>query len=184
MTRLTTLTCATVAAMLLLQGPAFAQPSTGQQLRGFIRNSVDSKSAYVGQTVYVDNVASSDGSVQNATLRGRVSAVQHAGQGTPGKIQLHFSSLVLHNGRSYYVDGQVSQMNANTKSNALKEAGGAVAGMLVGNAIFKTLFHSSLGGAVGAAGGFLVAKNNKENMTVPAGSVISVYLASVSLRQS
>jgi hypothetical protein len=184
MTRLTRFTGAALVAMLLLPATALAQPSAGTQLRGLLRNSVDSKGAYVGQAVYVDNVASADGSIQGATLRGTVAAVQHAGQGTPGKLQLHFSSLLLQNGRHYYVDGRVTQMNANTKSNALKEAGGAVAGMLVGNAVFKTLFHSSLGGAVGAAGGFLVAKNNKENMTVPAGSVISVYLASVALRQS
>ncbi len=173
-----------VAAMLLFQGVALAQPTTGTQLRGFMRNSVDTKSAYAGQAVYVDNVASSDGSIQGAELRGTVASVTKAGQGTPGRIQLHFSSLVLRNGRKYYVDGRVTSMTANTKSNAAKEAGGAVVGMLVGNAIFKTLFHSSLGGAVGAAGGYLAAKNNRQNMTVPAGSVISVTLASVALRQS
>jgi hypothetical protein len=182
--RLTRLASATVVALLLVQGMALAQPTTGTQLRGLTRNSVDTKSAYVGEPVYADNVASADGSIQGAELRGTVASVTRAGQGTPARIQLHFSSLVLRNGRKYYVDGRVTSMSANTKSNGLKEAGGAVAGMLVGNAIFKTLFQSSLGGAVGAAGGFLVAKNNRQNMTVPAGSVISVALESVALRQS
>ena len=66
----------------------------------------------------------------------------------------------------------------NTKSNALKEAGGALAGMLVGNAIGKTLFHTGAGGAVGAIGGFAVAKNNRSNVVVPAGSNVVVQIVS------
>jgi hypothetical protein len=69
-------------------------------------------------------------------------------------------------------------MQANTKSNALKEVGGAVAGMLVGNMIGKTIFHTGIGGLLGAAGGFLIAKNNHQNVVVPAGTAVRVTLRS------
>ena len=47
------------------------------------------------------------------------------------------------------------------------------------NAVLALMFQSSAGGLIGAAGGFLVAKNNRENMTIPAGSIIAVQLGSV-----
>jgi hypothetical protein len=66
-------------------------------------------------------------------------------------------------------------MAAKTKSNVLKEAGGALAGMLAGNAVGK-MVGVGAGGLIGAAGGFLIAKNSRENMTVAAGSVVNVEL--------
>jgi uncharacterized membrane protein len=71
----------------------------------------------------------------------------------------------------------VTQLQAQTKNNGLKEAGGALAGMLVGNAITKTIFGIAGGGLVGAVGGFLIAKNNRENMTIPANSTVTVRVA-------
>ena len=182
--RVAALVAMTAAALPLTQAAAVAQPTSGMEVRGTIRNEVDTKGAYVGQDVIVDNVASSNGSIQNATLRGTVTSVQRAGQGKPARIQMHFNYLRLSNGTTYAISGQVLSMNAQTKSNAVKEAGGALAGMLVGNAIFKTLFASSAGGVIGAAGGFLVAKNNRENMTIPAGSIIAVQLSNVRRQSS
>jgi hypothetical protein len=49
--------------------------------------------------------------------------------------------------------------------------------MLVGNAITKTIFGIAGGGLVGAVGGFLIAKNNRENMTIPANSTVTVRVA-------
>jgi hypothetical protein len=170
-------------ALFALPAAASAQPAPGTELRGLMRNTIDTKTAYVGQEVYVDDVASSNGRIQNATLRGTVRNVVRASQGRPAKLMLRFTTLTLRNGTVYRIDGTATGVNARTKNNALKEAGGAVAGMLVGNAIFKTLFQSSAGGLLGAAGGFLVAKNNRENMSIAAGSVVVVTISS-SRRQS
>jgi hypothetical protein len=79
-------------------------------------------------------------------------------------------------GATYSVRGVVTGIQKVTKSNALKEVGGALAGMIVGNIIGKTVFHTSVGGLAGAAGGYLLAKNSRENMTVPAGSTVTVKL--------
>lgn len=173
------LVCATAIA-------AQAALTSGSLLNGTISQSYSSKNAYVGQAVALRNVTSDDGSgsVSSGTLYGTVSSVQKAGQGRPGRIAFRFTRLVTGSGATYAVDTSVTKMKANTSNNTLKEAGGALAGMLVGNMIGKTLFHLSGGGLVGAAGGFLLAKNNKQDISVPAGSIVQVQVNSVSRRQS
>lgn len=174
-------TAAAVVSILMVAQIASAAPYSGEQLAGVVTTSVDTKDAYVGEPVTLTRVSSEDGSVKNARMYGTVTRVVRAGQGRPAQLQITFTRLVLPNGRTYAVDGIVSGMQAQTKSNALKEVGGAVAGLIVGNIIGKTIFHAStgIGGFLGAAGGYLVAKNNKQNMTVPSGSVIRVTLRSV-----
>lgn len=172
------LVCATaIAAQAALQ--------SGSLLNGTITQNYSSNHAYVGQSVVLQNVTSNDGSgyISGGTLYGHVSYVQPAGQGRPGKIGFRFTRLVSSRG-TYGVDAVVTQTQTQTKNNALKEAGGALAGMLVGNAIGKTLFHVGGFGFLGAAGGFLLAKNNRQNVNITAGSVVQVQLNSVTRRQS
>jgi len=177
---------ALIALLFVTTIAANAALTQGTLLDGTINADYSSNHAYTGQSVTVSNVRSDDGSgtVRNATLYGYVSAVQKAGQGTPGKIRFRFTELVNGNGVRYTIDSRVTNVNVQTKNNAGKEAGGALAGMLVGNAIGKTLFGISGGGLVGAAGGFLLAKNNRQNVDVPAGSYIQVEILSVTRRQS
>ncbi|MGZ3506514.1 MAG: glycine zipper domain-containing protein [Vulcanimicrobiaceae bacterium] len=165
-------------AFFMVGQVASAAPVAGTRLSGTIAQSVDTKTAYVGQRVELTNVRSTDGSISGARMYGTVTSVQRAGQGRPAKLQVTFSRLVLANGSSYAVNGVVTGMQATTKNNALKEAAGAVGGMLIGNMIGKTVFHSSMGGLLGAAGGFMIAKNNRENMSVTQGSTVNVELRS------
>jgi hypothetical protein len=176
-----------VALLLtLLTAPAFADLQAGTLLNGTITENYSSNHAYVGQPVKLTHVTNDNGSgtVTGGTLYGTVSSVQAAGQGRPGRIAFSFTRLVLPSGATYRVNTTVTKMAANTKSNALKEAGGALAGMLVGNMIGKTLFHTGIGGVVGAAGGFLAAKNNRENVNVSSGSVVQVQVNSITRRQA
>lgn len=165
---------------------AQAALTSGSLLNGTINQDLSSNHARVGQTVTLSNVTSADGSgsVTGGTLYGHVSSVQPAGQGRPGKIALNFTRLVTGAGTTYSVDTTVTQTQTSTKSNAAKEAGGALAGMLLGNMIGKTIFHSSAGGFLGATGGFLLAKNNKENVNIPHGTIVQVRVNSVTRRQS
>jgi hypothetical protein len=173
------LVCATVVA-------AQAALTTGSLLDGTITQTYSSKDAYAGQAVVLRNVTSDDrsGSVSNGTLYGYVSSVQKASQGKAGRIGFTFTKLVTGSGATYAVNTTVTQMEANTKNNGVKEAGGALGGMLVGNAIGKTLFHASGFGAIGAVGGFLLAKNNRQDISVPAGTVVQVQINSITRRQS
>ena len=165
---------------------AQAALTSGSLLNGTLNQNLSSNHAYVGEPVSLSNVTSDDGSgsVTGGTLYGSVTAVQKAGQGRPGRIELRFTRLVTRGGAVYSVNTTVTKTNTQTKNNALKEAGGAVAGMLVGNMIGKTIFHTGAGGLLGAAGGFLLAKNNKENVNIPAGSIVQVQVNSVVRRQS
>lgn len=172
---------AAVLSILMVTQVASAAPYAGQQYAGVITTNVDTGSANVGQAVTLRNVTSENGAVHGATMYGTVTRVVRAGQGRPAQVQMTFNRLVLSNGTTYAIDGVVTGMQSKTKSNTLKEVGGAVAGMIVGNIIGKTIFHASsgIGGFLGAAGGYLIARNNKQNMSVPAGSAIRVTLRTV-----
>ncbi len=167
------------AALLLLPVAAAAQPAPGTSLNGTLQQSLDTKSVEVGQPVTLTNVSSANGSgaIVGARLAGEVTKVVRAGQRRTAQLQIRFTRLRLADGASYDVDGAVTGMKANTKNNALKEVGGALGGLIVGNVLGKAVGVNG-GGLVGAAGGFLLAKNSKENMSVGAGSVVTVQLQS------
>lgn len=160
-----------------------AAPVAGGTYYGVIQQTVDTGSAYVGMPVTAKNVTSASGASGGGTLYGTVTSVQKAGQGRPARLQITFTRFVASDGSVYAVDGVVNGMQAQTRTNAGKEAVGAVAGMLVGNAIGKAVFHTNVGGFLGAAGGFLVAKNNRQNMAVASGTTVTVYMRSVRLQR-
>lgn len=169
---------AVLTAGLLLGGAgvAVAQPAPGMTLTGIMTSSLDSVHAYVGEDVAVTDVSSSDGRIRDATMQGTVTHVIPAGQGRNAEIGMHFDYLRLANGRTYEISGVIQSMQVNTKSNAAKEAGGALVGMLAGNALGKAVLGISGLGIAGAVGGYLVARNNKANVVIPANSAITVRL--------
>jgi hypothetical protein len=177
---------AIAAIFALSTAAALADLGTGTLLNGTITQAYSSKDAYVGQPVKLTNVTNDNGSgtVVGGTLYGRVSEVQKASQGRAGKIAFSFTRLVTQSGNTYSVDGEVTKMKAVTQNNALKEAGGALVGMLVGNALFKSLLHMGGGGIIGAAGGYLIAKNSRENISVAQGTIVQVQLNSITRRQA
>ncbi len=160
---------------------AGAAPSADTQYAGVITQSIDTANAYVGQPITLRDVISEDGNVTGAMLTGRVEHVVSAAQGRRAELEMIFTKLTLSDGAQYAVDGVVTGMQANTKSNAGREILGTVAGVLVGNIIAKSIFHASggAGGFLGAAGGYLIASNMKENMVVPNDSVVRVTLKSL-----
>lgn len=171
-----------LSAVALLIGCVLSVPQiasaqyAGAQYSGRLNKSVSTANAYVGEPIALTGVRTANGT---GTMYGTITQVVRAGQGRPAQLKMSFTRLVMNSGASYSINGVVTGMQANTKNNALKEAGGAVAGMIAGNIIGKTVFHTGLGGFLGAVGGYLIAKNNKQNMTVPAGSVVKVQLRSV-----
>jgi hypothetical protein len=152
------------------------QFATAGDFTGQLDTALDSKSAFVGQSVRLLNVTSGDRSISGATLLGTITEVDRPGQGKNAQIEMHFDRLQLRNGPAYHVDGVVASVQVSTKNNALKEAGGALAGMLAGNAIAKTLFGISGGGIIGAVGGFLIAKDNRADVVIPQNTAVTVRL--------
>lgn len=156
--------------------PAGAPAQPGREATGLLETPLDSKTAYVGEEVALGNVASTDGTIRGATLNGTVVNVARPGQGRNAQIQIHFDSLRRADGERTPVDGVVESMQVQTKNNALKEAGGALLGMLAGNALFQTLFGVSGGGVIGAIGGFFIAKDNRADIVIPENTAITVQL--------
>lgn len=164
--------CAALLVLAIDVG-ALAQITAGTKLTGTINETFNSKDAQVGQTFTLSNVHTSNYDVSGATLYGHISHVQRAGMGTPGKIELGVDKVNAKSGSIYKINGQVVNVEVNTKSNAGKEAlataGGALLGGLLGNGTWAV---------IGAAGGFLVAKNSRENVTIPQGSLVTVEVSS------
>jgi hypothetical protein len=177
------LAAAALAASILTMAPpspAVAQ-TAGEQFAGSLATPIDSRTGWVGEPVRLTNVYSESGSVTGATMYGQVTRVVHAGQGRPGQIQMTFTRLVLRSGAQYAVNGVVTGAQAVTKTNAVKEAGGALGGMAVGNILGKVIFHTvgGVAGFIGAAGGYLLAKNNRQDVAISRGAGVRVVLRSV-----
>jgi hypothetical protein len=157
----------------------------GTILTGTLSTELSSKSANPGDTFTLTNVttASGDGSVVNATIYGHVVSVQRAGQGKQPQVQLAFDRIVTPDGRSQYISGTVQSMTQKTASNAKREILGAVVGDIVGNYLGKHI-GTDLGGLIGAGGGYLYARNYKENVTVPQGSAVSIMITPARQQQT
>jgi hypothetical protein len=155
---------------------------TGTVINARLNQSLDSGSANVGDTftmAVVPPYPSGNPLFQGATISGVVTKVVRAGQGRNPEIVIHPRYLRLSDGSMATVYGDVTSVAANKSSGetAAKAAGGALVGMLVGNAIGKTIFHSSGGGAVGLIGGAMLGANNKSNFSIPAGANATVQLS-------
>jgi hypothetical protein len=172
------LTAAIIAGLTLLPVFASAAISPGTVLVGNMDQALDSSKVQVGQAFTMSDVHSQSRDIHGATLYGHVADVRPASQGRNAQIELAFDKLHTLSGNSYAVVGSATQVQTNTKSNAVKEAGGAVAGAIVGGILGRTLLHSDVGLPVGAAGGYLAAKNNRANIVIPQNATVTVQIES------
>jgi hypothetical protein len=175
---------ATTAFVMTALAASAAQSVTlynGTVLNARLNQELNSGSAHVGDTftmAVVPPYPSGNPAFQGATITGEVTRVQRAGQGRHPEIVITPRFLRLYDGSTAYLHGEVTSVAANksTGETAGKAAIGALAGMLVGNAIGKTIFHASGGGAVGLIGGALLGANSQSNFTIPAGANATVQL--------
>lgn len=182
-TKLGTLAAVTAFAAATLIASA-AQSITlynGTVLNTRLNQSLNSGSAHVGDQftmTVVPPYPSGNPAFQGATISGTVTKAQAAGQGRNPEIVIRPEYLHLYGGSTAEIYGDVSSVAANksTGETAGKAAIGALAGMLIGNAIGKTIFHASGGGAVGLIGGAMLGANSKSNFTIPAGANATVQL--------
>jgi hypothetical protein len=172
------------AALAIVAVPAtlLAAIGAGTVLTGTIDRDLNSKTVQVGQTFLITDVHSSNHDINGATIYGHVAGVQRAGMGTNGKVELAVDKINTRSGNIYQLTGVVTNAQVNTKSNAGKEAGAAAAGALVGG----LLGRGALGAVLGGGGGYLIAKNSRENVDVPQGSLVQVQINSATIvrRQS
>jgi hypothetical protein len=149
----------------------------GTELAGTMDQTIASSNAQVGDPFKISNVSSVDGSgvITDATIYGHVTSVTTAGQGRNAGVQLAFDRIQTQDGRNFALDARPMHIDVVTKSNALKEGGGAFAGDLLGNWVGQTIGLGVLG-PLGLVGGYLLAKNSRQNVTIPQNSLITLQV--------
>ena len=109
-----------------------------------------------------------------AFVRGHVARVIRGGQGRKPEMDLAFDSITLASGETAPLTGHVLDVTPKKKSAVVNQAAGAGVGMVVGNIIGKSIFHTDIGGLAGAAGGFTYANNRRTDFILPADSLVEL----------
>jgi hypothetical protein len=151
---------------------------SGSQITAVMDTTLDSGTANIGDTFSMHVIApypNDDQRYDGAIITGHVIGVTRASRGKTPQLQLGIDSLALRDGTTVDLSAQVTgqQTNTQTKSGA-KVALATLGGMLLGNVLGKTIFHTGGGGLIGAAGGFLYGLNDKTNITLPAGNQVTL----------
>ena len=183
------------AAGLSLLAPAAALAVTltlpaGTQVNVTIDSTLDSSTTKAGDTFtahIAQPIPNGDEALAGGWVIGHVVKVQKAQQGRNPEIDLKFDQLQLTDGSSASINATMTQAEPKAKpKSGAKVAIATIGGLLVGNAIAKTVFHSSdhgIAGAAGAAGGFLIANNSRTDVQFPAGSKMTMQMQdSVAIR--
>lgn len=154
--------------------------SKGDTMNVQMQDALDTGSAYVGERFtarVIPPYPEGDSDLANAVITGEVTKVTQAGQGRNPEMYLSFNTVTLQNGSSYPLNAQLtSTAGKPQQKNAGHVALTTIGGMIAGNIIGKTIFHSGIGGLLGAAGGFLIGNNKKSNLSVPAGAQLQLTL--------
>jgi len=152
----------------------------GAQINGRLRTEVNTANAHVGDRFVMDVVPpypSGNPAFQGAIIAGEITSVTRAGQGTKASLGMQFDYLQLADGSTVDISASMtSDQRKQQQANGAKAALSTLGGMLIGNAIGKTIFHTGGGGVVGAAGGLLYGINQKTNFSLPQGSNVQITL--------
>ncbi|HKW45494.1 MAG TPA: hypothetical protein VJN22_07540 [Candidatus Eremiobacteraceae bacterium] len=164
---------AVVLPMAVLASPVYL--NAGAMVTSKINQTIDSGSAHVGDKfsmTMTNPYPNSDGQYRNAQVYGHVVQVVSAGQGRNAELAFTVDRVALANGRQGNVSMRLQSQETQRHNNMSNVAMTAVAGMLVGNMIGKTVFKSNAGGAVGLIAGALYANNMRTNVSLRQGSVV------------
>lgn len=175
-----TLLAAIVGSTLIASAEEQLTLYQGAQINARMRTTIDTGKAHVGDRFVMDVVPpypSGNPAFQGAIIAGEVTSVATAGQGRKPSIGLQFDYLRLADGSTVDISATMtSDQRKDEQKNGVKVALTTLGGMLLGNAIGKTIFHTGGGGAVGAAGGLLYGLNGKSNFQLPSGSNVQITL--------
>ncbi len=152
----------------------------GAQINGRLRGDINTGTAHVGDRFVMDVVPpypSGNPAFQGAIISGEITSVTSAGQGKKPALGMQFDYLRLADGSTVDISATMTQDQRKQE----QASGGHVAlttlgGMVLGNVLGKTIFHTGGGGIVGAAGGLLYGMNKKTNFDLPAGSNVQITL--------
>lgn len=174
---------ALMIAAVLVPSIVLAATSTlykGDTINASMDTTMDTGKVQAGDRFTMHVVApypQDDIDLSNAVISGEVTKVVPAGQGRNPQLFLAFNTITLQDGTSYPLNVQMTA--ADQKQN--QRNGGHVAlttigGMLAGNAIGKVIFHTNVGGAVGAAAGAITGYNKKSDFQIQQGAHVTLTL--------
>jgi hypothetical protein len=176
------LLAALIAALAIPAAGLAAQViAAGTAMDAKLNVALDTKTSYAGQPIsmtvlppYPDGNPAFD----NARIYGHVTSVVSGGQGRNPQLSIALDSIRYPDSSANVpLNAKVTNIAQQRKNNALKEIGGTVAGMVVGNIIGKWIGMKGITpGAIGAVAGYLLASNNKTDFHVPAGSGVGIQL--------
>jgi hypothetical protein len=172
--------------------------ASGTVMRVRMNQTISSKTARMGDrftATVTEPVYSSNGVVVvpvGSTVTGKINVARPAAnQGKPGQIDASFVQLRLPNGRTRYINGSLTDLNANgvrsdnesTASGKQMQnrklifiGGGAAGGTILGAAIGGGK-GAAIGALLGAGGGFLGDRYTKgKEAEVQSGTEFGVYL--------
>ncbi len=134
----TTLTASAQSTLTLYQGA---------QINGRLRNDIDTGNAHVGDRFVMDVVPpypSGNPAFQGAIVAGEVTSVTRAGQGKKPALGLQFDYLRLADGSTVDISANMTQDQRKTEqANGGHVALTTLGGMVLGNVIGKTIFHTT-----------------------------------------
>ena len=158
----------------------------GTQLPLALTEAISTKSAKVGDTVRAgltsdvrvnDRVAIPSGTTVAGTVTTVVSGSDKIG-GVP-KLVLHFDRLELPGGRDVPINGEIIQSGkSDTGGDAAKIVGGTAAGAIIGSQVKGGDKGKVIGGLIGGAIGAVSAHETGTEAKLPAGSPLTISLAS------
>jgi len=157
---------------------AYGVIPSGSQITAVMDTTLDSGTTNVGDTFSMHVVApypNNDDRYSGATITGHVIGVSRASRGNNPQLQLGIDALALRDGTTVDLSAQVTGQQTKTQQKSgAKVALATLGGLLLGNVIGKTIFHTGGGGLIGAAGGFLYGNNDKTNITLPVGNQVTL----------
>ena len=164
------------------QPPIEVQPGT--QLVVALASDLTTKTAKVGDTFeahLVSDLMSNDQRVAPAGARvtGSITDVVSGSNriGAVPVLGLRLDHLDLPDGQQIPISGELQQQGASEKGqDAAKIIGGAAAGAVLGHQVKHGTKGKLIGGILGGAAGAAVAKNTGTEVTLPAGSQLTVAL--------
>jgi hypothetical protein len=171
---------AAAAAALVVALPAAASASStylyaGAMVTSKINQTIDSGTAHAGDKFSLTMTTpypGGDSQYNRALVYGHVVNVVSAGQGKNAALSFALDRVVLASGRQANVSMSLQSQETQRHNNTGNIAMTAIAGMLVGNMVGKTLFNTNLGGAAGLIAGALYANNKRTNVSLRQGSVV------------
>jgi Glycine zipper 2TM domain len=157
----------------------------GTALNFALASDLNTKSAKIGDTfrakltsdVVIDgHVAVPSGTVVVGQVTKVVSGSQQIGA-TP-TISLRLDSLEYSGGKTLPISGEYTSTGKSEKGqDTAKIVGGAAAGAILGHQVNNKSSGTIIGGLLGAGAGTLVAKNTGSEVKLPAGTEVSIALA-------